>query len=51
MKVYIVCSEKFIYCVYTDEKKAIEKKEAVNRSDYMGGGYGHVACVIKKEIE
>lgn len=51
MKVYIVCGEKFVYGVYTDEKKATEKKEAVNRSDYMGGGYGHVACVIEKEVK
>lgn len=51
MKVYIVCGEKFVYGVYTDEKKAIEKKDAVNRSDYMGGGYGCVACVIEKEVE
>lgn len=51
MKVYVVCGEKIVYGVYTDEKKATEKKDAVNKSDYMGGGYGHVAYVIEKEVE
>ena len=51
MKVYVVVGNKKVYGIYTNKEDAEKMKEAVNFSDELGGGYGHIACIEEAEVK